>query len=59
MLRIIERQAEAQAELKRISNRTIDNDIQPQEAMVRDIVANVRAKGDRALLEYTKKRLNQ
>lgn len=55
MLRIIERQAEAQAELKRISNRTIDNDIGPQEDTVRSIIATVKDRGDRALLEYTKK----
>ncbi|WP_036483464.1 histidinol dehydrogenase [Myxosarcina sp. GI1] len=55
MLRIIERQAEAQAELQRISNRTTDNDIQPQEAKVREIIATVKSDGDRALLEYTKK----
>ncbi|MGV2827681.1 histidinol dehydrogenase [Myxosarcina sp. GI1(2024)] len=55
MLRIIERQAEAQAELKRISNRTIDNDIRPQEETVRNIITTVKHHGDRALLEYTKK----
>ena len=55
MLRIIDRQAEAKIELKRIGDRISDDDIRPQEERVREIVATVRQKGDRALLEYTEK----
>ena len=55
MLRIIDRQTEAQAELKRISDRNNGEDIQPQETVVREVVTSVRQNGDRALLEYTKK----
>ena len=55
MLRIIDRQAEAKTELKRIGDRNNGEDIQPQENVVRDIVTNVRKKGDDALLEYTEK----
>ena len=55
MLRIIDRQAEAKTELKRIGDRNNGEDIQPQENVVRDIVTNVRKQGDGALLEYTEK----
>ena len=55
MLRIIDRQTEAQAELKRIGDRNNGEDIQPKEAIVREIVTRVRNHGDRALLEYTEK----
>ena len=55
MLRIIDRQAEAQTELKRIGDRNNGNDIQPKEDVVREIVTNVRKNGDRSLLEYTEK----
>ena len=55
MLRIIDRQAEAQAELRRIGDRNNGDDIQPKEVLVREIVTNVRQNGDRALLEYTEK----
>mgnify|MGYP003406558119 FL=1 len=56
MLRIIDdRQTEAQTELKRISDRNNGDDVQPKEAMVREIVTNVKQNGDRALLEYTEK----
>lgn len=55
MLRIIDRQTEAQTELRRIGDRNNGDDIQPKEAVVREVVANVRKDGDRALLEYTKK----
>ena len=55
MLRIIDRQTEAQTELKRIGDRNNGEDIQPKEAVVREIVTDIRKKGDRALLEYTEK----
>ncbi|MEM8675226.1 MAG: histidinol dehydrogenase [Cyanobacteria bacterium P01_G01_bin.67] len=58
MLRIIninDRQTEAQTELKRIGDRNSGDDIQPKETLVREIVANVKQYGDRALLEYTEK----
>ncbi|WP_019509504.1 histidinol dehydrogenase [Pleurocapsa sp. PCC 7319] len=55
MLRIIDRQTEAQIELKRIGDRNNGDDILPMEAMVRKIVTNVKQNGDRALLEYTEK----
>ena len=55
MLRIIARQAEAKAELKRIGDRISDDDIRPQEERVKEIIATVKHQGDRALLEYTEK----
>ena len=55
MLRIIDRQAEAQTELRRIGDRNNGDDIQPKENVVREIVTSVRHNGDRALLEYTEK----
>ena len=55
MLRITDRQTEAQAELKRISDRNNGDDIQPKEAVVQEIVTNIKQNGDRALLEYTEK----
>ena len=55
MLRIIDRQSEAQAELRRISDRNNGDDIQPKEAVVREVITNVKKNGDRALLEYTEK----
>ena len=55
MLRIIDRQTEAETELKRIGDRNNGDDIQPTEALVREIVTNVKQNGDRALLEYTAK----
>ncbi len=55
MLRIVDRQTEAQTELIRIGDRTNGEDIQPKEAIVREIVTNIRKNGDRALLEYTEK----
>ena len=55
MLRIIDRQTEAQTELKRIGDRNNGDDIQPKETLVREIVTNVRKNGDFSLLEYTEK----
>ena len=55
MLRIITDQAEAKNELRRIGTRTHDEEMQPQEAIVRQIVETVRQEGDRALISYTEK----
>ena len=55
MLRIIDRQTEAKTELKRIGDRVFDDYIRPQEETVKEIIATVRYKGDRALIEYTEK----
>ena len=53
MLRIIDRQTEAEIELQRISDRTLGGDVESQEKAVREIVTTVRSKGDRALIDYT------
>ncbi len=55
MLRIITQQAEAKNELKRIGDRTYDEQIRSKEAAVTEIVETVRRKGDKALEDYTKK----
>ena len=55
MLRIIDRQPEAEIELKRIGDRTLNGEIGPQEKAVKEIVTTVRHKGDRALIDYTAK----
>lgn len=55
MLRIIDRQTEAQTELKRIGDRTNGDDIRPKEELVKEIVNTVKREGDLALLAYTKK----
>ena len=55
MLRIIDRQTEAQEELTRIGDRNNGEDIQPKEAVVREIVTQIRKNGDQALLAYTEK----
>jgi histidinol dehydrogenase len=53
MLRIITQQAEAQTELRRISDRTSGDETLHKEATVREILQTVRRKGDQALLDYT------
>lgn len=53
MLRIIIDQAEAQSELRRISDRTYSEQIRTQEKTVGEIVENVKNKGDQALFDYT------
>lgn len=53
MLRIITDQSEAQAELKRISDRTHNEQIQTQSATVKEIIATVRKHGNQALFDYT------
>ncbi len=55
MLRILDQQADAPAELQRIANRTSHDVALQQEAAVREIVAEVKRSGDRALLEFTQK----
>ncbi|MEM9216796.1 MAG: histidinol dehydrogenase [Cyanobacteria bacterium P01_F01_bin.150] len=54
MLRIVTQMAEAQAELRRICDRTYDTQVLAKESAVRDIVQSVKAEGDQALLHYTK-----
>jgi histidinol dehydrogenase len=53
MLRIITQQAEAQAEIKRICDRTHDEQLVHKEATVREILGTVKRQGDKALLHYT------
>jgi histidinol dehydrogenase len=55
MLRIITQLSEARAELRRICDRTHDEQIAAKEAAVKDIVQSVRNDGDKALLHYTEK----
>ncbi len=53
MLRIITQQAEAQAELQRICDRTHDDQVIHKEATVREVLQTVKRQGDHALLRYT------
>ncbi|VXD13799.1 Histidinol dehydrogenase 2 [Planktothrix serta PCC 8927] len=53
MLRIITQWVEAQAELRRISDRTHDDTMIHKEATVREVLQTVRRQGDKALLHYT------
>lgn len=53
MLRIVTQLAEAEAELRRISERTQADQNLHREATVREILQAVRRQGDRALLAYT------
>jgi histidinol dehydrogenase len=55
MLRIITQQVEAQIELRRIGERTSGDEIEPIEAIVRQVLTTVKKEGDRALLDYTQK----
>ncbi|RMF23269.1 MAG: histidinol dehydrogenase [Cyanobacteria bacterium J083] len=55
MLRIISEQGEAKAELKRIAERTHNDETTAQEAAVSAIVTTVKREGDKALIEYTQK----
>jgi len=52
MLRIVTQQAEAQAELRRIRDRTRDEHLVHQQATVREVLQTVRRQGDAALLRY-------
>ena len=54
MLRIVTQMAEAQAELRRICDRTYDEQVLAKESVVRDVLQAVKADGDQALLHYTK-----
>ncbi len=53
MLRIIHQRSEALAELRRICDRTHDDQITHKEATVHQVLQAVRRQGDRALLHYT------
>lgn len=53
MLRIITGQAEVQAELQRICDRTQDDQVQHKEATVREVLQAVKRQGDKAVLHYT------
>jgi len=53
MLRIIHQRSEALVELRRICDRTHDEQIIHKEATVQQILQEVKRKGDRALLHYT------
>ncbi|TAG58001.1 MAG: histidinol dehydrogenase [Oscillatoriales cyanobacterium] len=53
MLRIITQWVEAQAELRRICDRTHDELVIHKEATVREVLQAVRRKGDQAVLQYT------
>jgi histidinol dehydrogenase len=53
MLRIITQQAEAQSELRRICDRTNDDQVFNKEATVREVLQAVKRQGDKALLHYT------
>lgn len=55
MLRIITQWVEAQAELKRITERTHNDLAVHKETTVREILHSVKDKGDEALLNYTSK----
>ncbi|MBW4523111.1 MAG: histidinol dehydrogenase [Scytolyngbya sp. HA4215-MV1] len=53
MLRIITQRSEARAELRRICDRTHDDQVVHKEATVREVLQAVKRQGDRALLDYT------
>ncbi|HEY9811914.1 MAG TPA: histidinol dehydrogenase [Candidatus Sericytochromatia bacterium] len=53
MLRIITEQTEALTELRRICDRTHDDQIFNKEATVREVLQAVKRQGDKALLKYT------
>lgn len=53
MLRIINQRAEALTELKRICDRTHDDQVVHKEATVREVLQAVKRQGDRAVLHYT------
>jgi histidinol dehydrogenase len=55
MLRILHQLSDARAELKRICDRTHDDQVTDKENTVREIVEAVRLRGDEALLHYTEK----
>lgn len=53
MLRIITQRAEALTELRRICDRTHDDQVIHKEATVREVLQTVKRQGNRALLHYT------
>lgn len=53
MLRIITQRAEALAEIRRICDRTRDDQVVHKEATVRQVLQAVKRQGDHALLHYT------
>jgi histidinol dehydrogenase len=55
MLRIITQHAEAKAELRRIGDRTHNDEIRAKEELVKEIIETVKQEGDKALLDYTHK----
>jgi histidinol dehydrogenase len=53
MLRIITQRSEARAELRRICDRTHDDQVLHKESTVREVLQAVKRQGDRAVLHYT------
>jgi histidinol dehydrogenase len=53
MLRIITQRAEALTELRRICDRTHDDQVVHKEATVREVLQAIKRQGDRAVLHYT------
>lgn len=53
MLRIITQWTEAKTELRRICDRTHDDQVVHKEATVREVLQAVKRQGDRAVLDYT------
>jgi histidinol dehydrogenase len=53
MLRIITQRSEARAELRRICDRTHDDQVHHKESTVREVLQAVKRQGDRAVLHYT------
>lgn len=53
MLRIITERTEAEAELRRIRDRTSTDQIVHKEATVREVLQRIKTQGDRAVLHYT------
>jgi histidinol dehydrogenase len=53
MLRIITQRTEARSELRRICDRTHDDQVTHKESTVREVLQAVKRQGDRALLHYT------
>src|SRR5690348_12702509 len=53
MLRIITQMAEARNELRRICDRTHDDQVVHKEATVREVLQAVKRQGDKAVLHYT------
>ncbi|MGI0492438.1 histidinol dehydrogenase [Alkalinema pantanalense CENA528] len=53
MLRIITQLTEAKAELRRICDRTHDDQVFNKEATVRQVLQTVKRQGDKAVLDYT------